>query len=135
MNSIFYEIYTELRFSYLYLFQRQFINSFDYSRAEEELTLLNRQIIEIEESMEVSLRPDAKLLLLSNFHLMILIPLNHRFAGKDSRNLMEDINSDLRRIIERARAEQNRELSGGAILRAITDLWNDLRVNATNIWT
>lgn len=138
MNPRYYDIYNELHYAYRSNF---FLLRFDMPFSPwlpEQIIQLERTISEMEEKLKKPLRPDAKLFLLSNFHLMVLLPVNHPLAPQGAaENIQDAVHSDIRTIIWAA-AEYNKidqEISGGAILRVTADLWKELKTNAQNIWT
>ena len=138
MNPRYYDIYNELRYAYR---NDYFLRRFDLPFgpwSPEQIIHLEKTIAEVEEKLQKPLRPDARLFLLSNFHLMVLLPANHPLAPQGAAGqIQEAVQSDIRTIISAAaeQSENEREISGGAILRATAELWKELKTNAQNIWT
>ena len=138
MKPNYYEIYSEIRVIYRNQFEG---NPYPFRRFQSEdasqLDFLDRVIFEAEAKIGKRLRPDARVFLLANFHLMVLMPLSHRLASDSPEEIKEAIQQDIRQIVESAasHSKDQPDISGGAILRATTGLWEKLKTNAQNIWT
>ena len=87
-----------------------------------------------------ALRPDAKYLLLVNFHAMVRTPL--LIGGRvDGSRVTEDTAGDLR-LIMRAAAErflksgapEPREISGHQVIDAVSTVWSELKTLVHKAW-
>lgn len=98
--------------------------------------LITETINELKLSEQVS--PDAKFLLLINFHYLVILPLKHPDSPyKDMKELSGYIKNDLKLILRTAKkkmAIQKKEVSSGDILKAIGKVWDNLDVNKLEIW-
>lgn len=153
MERRFYDIYEKLFSDYV------FEHGFSHRRrlwygeylSEHDLLRLMRRIIEDTEfeflrnpEFEYAkMRPDAKFFLLSNFHLMVLLPLIESENRKDLperqlENLLDYIRIDLKQIIKDAfqetRKTRNSEISGHTIMKAIDKNWKELKLSSMQIW-
>jgi hypothetical protein len=87
---------------------------------------------------DLVVRADAKFFLLINFVEMIAIPLSK--AAKMEREKLEfELRHDLMLILDTARqeltrAERKLEVSGHAIVSAVSKLWSDLELMRPNFW-
>ena len=136
MKSNYYEIYNEILALYRRRFGREPYWRFRPSETVQ-LDFLENAIFDIEEKIGKRLRPDARLFLLANFHLMIMLPMTHPMSTTSAEELTDAIRSDIHSIVNTAAEKSINEpdVSGGAILRATAQLWNTLKTNAQNIWT
>lgn len=138
MKPVYYDIYNELRFAY-----RQKVDASSYElrrlvgdNKDLNLDWLERAIYQAEADCGKRLRPDAKFFLLTNFHLMVVLPLEHRLSEADSGTGREATLADVKRIVaQAAKSTDESEISGGAILKAASNLWDVLKTNAQKIWT
>ena len=84
------------------------------------------------------LRPDARHFLLINLHQMVVLPLTHPEAdgGLSFQAIRDTLRADTYNILQTADAQRNRdgEITGGDVLRAIAQLWPDLRMNQWDVW-
>ena len=78
------------------------------------------------------LREDAKYFLLVNFTEMVVKPL--RKANPEKR-LQDALNHDLKLLLDvAAQAVHKAEISGHAVVDALSKAWSDLEVNHLEIW-
>lgn len=120
---------------------------------EQEIVLETRRAIEQLEmeaqkhadAGNMRLRPDAKLFLLSNFHLMVIVPLlenENRYGpgplAELNQSLTTAIRQDLEAILEDAYSSTyeagTREVSGHAVMASIDKLWKGLKTTSFRIW-
>lgn len=120
---------------------------------EQEMVLETRRAIEQVEMeaqkhpdvRSMTLRPDAKLFLLSNFHLMVILPMlenAYRNGPAPLSELNQDLTSavkqDLESILEDAYSAAYdagvKEVSGHAVIASIDKLWKGLKTTSFRIW-
>jgi hypothetical protein len=81
------------------------------------------------------LRPDARLFLLVNLHEMIVLPLSASPGRLEGQRLAELLRNDVRTILEAAREPTgNNEISGHAVINAISRVWDKLRATELDVW-
>lgn len=80
---------------------------------------------------KVSCRPDAKLLLLENFSNMIAAPI--RFANRRLK-VRDILEHDIRLLMTTAKPDEEGEISGHAIVEALSHNWRGLRISEFKIW-
>jgi hypothetical protein len=95
-----------------------------------------REIIDQASSMfggkeKIRLREDAKYFLLLNFAEMIVRPLGARFEPK---RLKHDLEHDLKILLDSAAEKANPEISGHAIINALSKNWAELDVMRLDFW-
>lgn len=155
MDKQFFDIYNGLYAEYVYDFgyprrRRQW-----FSELESETSIIRevRRSIEFAEmeidrkgeSFGISLRPDAKFFLLTNFHLMVIRPLidsDNRLWDQTrvERNLTfsDFIGADISAILHQAYSSAMelgiKEISGHTIMRAIDKQWPELKLSNFRIW-
>lgn len=138
MRAEFYDIYEELSSSYCQevVDWKRPDNTWERGLADVIRTMIGDVARDV--TLEERLRPDAKYFLLINMHQMILLPLLHsqnkrRPAGEA---LLGIIRRDLSTILLAAAAEGGNEskISGGAVLRAVSKLWDTLGVHGKLWW-
>ena len=79
------------------------------------------------------LRDDAKAFLLGNLVSMIALPVAE--GGKISEaELSEALRHDVSLLVSEAKADSENEISGHAIIDALSSNWNRLRTTALNVW-
>lgn len=143
MQTEYYEIYKDM----FEVYGHSVFYSFDYEvrlvrRIKEQI---DRAIAKLDMSQQ--LRPDAKLLLLVNFHQLVVLPLIHpsinRIVYPSSYSPLRDINKvlnfileDTLAILEAARSKNNneQEITSGDILKSISALWQKLKINDIKVW-
>lgn len=139
MNSEFYEIYGEMLEEYRddYRFgPRRFFRMFSPS-SDQSFRLIEKAVEEVCEQKKVKLRPDAKYFLITNFHQMVAMPVTIAFGRQVQGNISELIREDISLIISTAgsRLNEQKEITGGMILRTVGEMWDKLKTNAENIWS
>lgn len=87
------------------------------------------------------LRPDARHLLLTNVHQMIVLPLLAPATDRDPRELLngfrQDLLHDVSVVLGRAAAQtgyEDGEISGHAVIAALADTWSELKTVLANVW-
>ncbi|MGV9012969.1 MAG: hypothetical protein ACOH13_10290 [Flavobacteriales bacterium] len=150
-NSIYNALYAD--YAYDFGFPRRRNDWFIERESEWAMVMETRRAIELAE-MEalkaaklenIRLRPDAKLFLLANFHLMVIKPVmeadNRQWDQtrvEKRTGLITAIKSDILSILTSAYAEANenqeREVSGHSVLSAINKRWKDMETMSFNIW-
>lgn len=81
------------------------------------------------------LRPDAKLFLLVNLHQMLALPLAYVEGSRRERVAIDEIiRADLRTILHSAREGSREEISGHAVVNAISRVWGQLRATEIDVW-
>ncbi|WP_299214672.1 hypothetical protein [uncultured Aquimarina sp.] len=142
MRKEYYDIYEILYADYLYeldLRERRRFTSEEYY-----LVRSIRRYIDLANRDEI-LRPDAKYFLLTNFHQMIIKPiLESRYLLIDKSrkegyfNLENDIQSDIKTIINKSKIQSNyskkNEISGHVIMGTIDELWKELECTKLKVW-
>ena len=94
---------------------------------------------------DIRLRSDAKLFLLSNFHLMVIRPLIERdwqypdFIGEEAAlNLTSAVRDDIQFILKEAyllaQNSRNQEVSAHMIMSVVDRLWKELRTMSFKLW-
>lgn len=106
---------------------------------EEFIELIHEVIREFEYANNFPLRPDAKLLLISCFHHMIIKPIVFSYLEDESnitRNQLSfTIKSDLNLILTQSvEINRNNEISGHVILKQIDNLWGKLESTKFELW-
>ena len=150
-DSIYNGLYADYAFDYG--FPRRRNDWFIERESEWAMVMETRRAIELAENEAfkigkfegIRLRPDAKLFLLSNFHLMVIKPLMEREnrmwdQTKVERRLelVPAIRSDIDSILIAAYTEalesQKREVSGHLVMSAINRRWKDMKTMSFRIW-
>ncbi len=153
MNSDFNNIYENLYSDYVFEFgfpRKNRVWATELESETELIRIIRRSIenteLELSQNIfdqSVTFRPDAKFFLLTNFHLMIVRPLQERKntwwdQTKIERNYSEDIKSDIRKIMsfaaDTAKAKQKKIVSGHEIMKAIDQNWKQLKLTSLEIW-
>lgn len=83
-----------------------------------------------------TLRPDARLFLLVNLHQMLALPLAYTEVVRREHGMLDAIvRSDVRTILN-ATLEESRgeEISGHAVLNAVSRVWRRLRATEIDVW-
>jgi formyltetrahydrofolate synthetase len=82
------------------------------------------------------LRPDARYFLTINLMQMVVLPVSQVGAPQDdANNILADVQADAITILRAAGEEQpNEEVSGHAVIDALSKSWDKLRTVARNIW-
>jgi hypothetical protein len=147
MREDYYEVYRELydhyRFSGAGLEDFGFLSRW-ISRAPA-LTSDGRDLRMIEDAITAAqadlglldrLRPDAKLFLLINLHQMVTRPVAmRRTVSGEQPPLDSYVREDVHTILETAKEEaREREVSGHAIVVALSRIWEKLRTNQLDVW-
>jgi hypothetical protein len=153
MNRKFYNIYNDFFSDYVFEYGFSHRRRLWYGEyiSEQDLIRLTRRIIEDtefelirnSEFESTKMRPDAKFFLLSNFHLMVLLPLieseNRRdLPERQLEKLLDFIRIDLKQImydafLETRKMEKN-EISGHTIMKTIDKNWKELKLSSMQIW-
>jgi hypothetical protein len=150
-NEAYNRLYADYAYDYGYPRRRQ--RPWIEPGIEQETVLETRRAIEQLEmeaqqhpdARNMRLRPDAKLFLLSNFHLMVVVPLleNAYRNGPGPRaelnqDLVSAIKQDIETILEDAYSTAYeagvREVSGHAVMTSIDKLWKGLKTTSFRIW-
>lgn len=89
--------------------------------------------------LDQSLREDAKLFLLVNFHQMVLKPvLNSNSHNHNMEDLMRSLNDDIYLILQTCRENMNTHnksyISAHMILSAIDQRWEDIKTLIKDLW-
>jgi phosphatidylinositol kinase/protein kinase (PI-3 family) len=155
MDQRFNEVYAGLYTDYAYDYgspRRRLWPWTDFG-TEQEMVLETRRAIEQLEveaqrhpdARNMKLRSDAKLFLLSNFHLMVIVPLlegENRYGPRPpselNRNLATAIRQDLEVILEDAYSLSyeagSKEVSGHSVMSSIDKNWKGLKTTSFRIW-
>jgi len=87
------------------------------------------------EKQNIKLRADAKYLLLVNFWQMIVIPI--QMARKSEiKNIQDIVSNDISVLLEEAsrNCKSGDEISGHAIINALSRSWKNLKVSNAKLW-
>lgn len=139
MRPEFYDLYRDLnelyRLSQYELHSKVDRESLVHVRG---LRIIDDVITETVSDLDLSLRlrPDARLFLLVNCHQMVLLPLAYaeRVITEPlpvEQILRHDVRTILASASEMARGE---EISGHAVIDAVSRVWRQLRATQLNVW-
>ena len=142
MRNEFYEIYEDLYEEY-YVLQAEFERSRYFPIQTTPRRSRSRLIRVVLDACEHAMartetrdamRPDAKHLLLINLHQMIASPIALS-GGRYKMPIQEILRNDAELIIRAAKeSAYNEEISGHAIISAISNIWEKLKSSRLEIW-
>jgi len=123
-------------------FHRRLRDEDDYYYLQDEfMRMTENELDELEVEGNFSLRGDAKLFLLTNFHQMIIRPILLASISRQIRplfhreELLTMVRDDLRTIVKFSREYSNgEEISGHSIMRTIDKIWEKLKSSKLDIW-
>ena len=140
MDNIYREIYSALYWADAVPPERLSLTA----EKDRELRDLVRRVIDdkaevLQSQFAVDLRPDAKLLLLTNLHELVTRPVTLR-GRLDKDQLKQALESDVQLLINNASQFKKPsiispgELSAHSILQSLNMVWQQLKLTQLNIW-
>jgi hypothetical protein len=139
MDPEFKKIYQELFDSYRAGPVNGELSDEQRSRMKDSLALVG-DIIESElPTINLPLRPDARLFLIVNIHQIIALPLSHPDSPTEfSDEVKDELRSDIRDILQSAKKEsENRnreEVAASHVLWGISKILDKLKLKSWRIW-
>lgn len=88
-------------------------------------------------------RPDAKHFLLVNLHQLVVLPIIHpdapHISHEELRSMLEHDSELILKVASESKSNNTkwndgREISGGSIVRTVSELWGELSLNKFEIW-
>jgi hypothetical protein len=139
MRPEFYDVYRDLNELYRRpRFDLRFARRLGVLSNIRDLRIVDKAITETVGDLGLSsaLRPDARLFLLVNIHQMLVLPLAYAERLRLARlPVNEIVRDDVRTILKAAREESNEEeISGHAVVNAVSRVWRQLRSTELEVW-
>ena len=137
MRPEFYDAYRDL--ADIYRISERYPFPFPVRRLRPDVRLVTEAIDAVlrEMGLEQRLRPDARLFLVVNVHQMVVLPLSYT-AHMPPRDLLKDmIRDDIRSVLQVAISSERRdqrEVSGHAVVNALSQVWEKLRITEFQLW-